>query len=80
MRRASPLLQVQEGRRKIPESILMATLASLCPPSIEAHVRFNHSRPKTYEQLRLEVLMLLETNIGASLPAPEAAAGGDPWT
>eukprot|EP00971_Amphidinium_carterae_P089327 1767875-Amphidinium_carterae.1 len=29
---------------------------------------------KTYPELRLEVFMLLETNIGASLRAPEAAA------
>eukprot|EP00971_Amphidinium_carterae_P222264 4411792-Amphidinium_carterae.1 len=60
---------------KIPESILMATLESLCPPSVEAHLRLNHSRLKTYPELRTEILMLLETNIGASLRAPEAAAG-----
>eukprot|EP00971_Amphidinium_carterae_P207173 4110176-Amphidinium_carterae.1 len=42
---------------------------------IEAHMRLNHSRLKTYEPLRMEVVMLLETNIGASLRAPEAAAG-----
>eukprot|EP00971_Amphidinium_carterae_P038977 766108-Amphidinium_carterae.1 len=33
---------------KIPESILMATLESLCPASIEAHLRLNHSRLRTY--------------------------------
>eukprot|EP00971_Amphidinium_carterae_P272892 5416058-Amphidinium_carterae.1 len=39
---------------KIPESILMATLESLCPASVEAHLRLNHSRLKTYQELRTE--------------------------
>eukprot|EP00971_Amphidinium_carterae_P297575 5912209-Amphidinium_carterae.1 len=60
---------------KIPESIKMATLESLCPQAIEQHLKLNHARLRTYDELRTEVLMLLETNVGASLKAPEAAAG-----
>eukprot|EP00971_Amphidinium_carterae_P250822 4978969-Amphidinium_carterae.1 len=53
----------------------MATLESLCPQAIEQHLKLNHVRFRTYEELRTEVLMLLETTVGASLKAPEAAAG-----
>eukprot|EP00971_Amphidinium_carterae_P289352 5744947-Amphidinium_carterae.1 len=49
----------------------------MCPTSVEAHLRLNHARLQSYALLRAEILMLLETNIGASLKAPEAAVGGD---
>eukprot|EP00971_Amphidinium_carterae_P269279 5342135-Amphidinium_carterae.1 len=56
---------------KLPEAMLMATLESMCPSSVEAHLRLNHARLQTYALLRTEVLMLLEINIGASLKRPK---------
>eukprot|EP00971_Amphidinium_carterae_P057049 1127832-Amphidinium_carterae.1 len=41
----------------------------------KTHLRLKHALLKTYEQLRTEVIiMLLGTNIGDSLQAPEVAA------
>eukprot|EP00971_Amphidinium_carterae_P035238 693598-Amphidinium_carterae.1 len=50
------------AEEKLPESIKMAALESLCPPAIEQHLKLNHARLKSYDELRTEVLMLLETN------------------
>eukprot|EP00971_Amphidinium_carterae_P049159 968615-Amphidinium_carterae.1 len=54
-----------------------AWLKSMCPGNIEQHLKLM----RTYDQLRAEVLMLLErsqTTIGANPRAPEVAAGDDP--
>eukprot|EP00971_Amphidinium_carterae_P310185 6163751-Amphidinium_carterae.1 len=53
--------------QKIPDSIKMATFKSLCPPTMEQHLKLNHAKLKSYDELRIEVPMLLATNVGASL-------------
>ena len=63
-------------RNTLPEDIRMASLEALLPADLEKHVQLNAVRLDNYDALRAEVLLFIETRLGASYRQEKIVQGG----
>ena len=56
----------------------MDSLIALLPQKLAEHIDLNHSKYRTYEELRVDVGMWLENKVGVKLTAPGREDYNDP--
>eukprot|EP00435_Cladocopium_sp_Y103_P038376 s510_g10.t1 len=64
-------------RHQLDEEIRISVLEHLCPTELERHLQLNRSRYNTYQDVREEVSLYLETRLGARLKIGDASHPGD---
>ncbi len=64
-------------RHTLDEEIKISVLEHLCPSELERHLQLNRARYVTYQDVRDEVSLYLETRLGAKLKVGTAAQPSD---